>query len=201
MNTASRNYSACSQSEPGELVTIIWLLFGNLWICLTGHQIQSTELNSSAAETWQRDAGFGREVGVVSNGFEEKTVGGLDEAETSPGLCLRQHNLSSLIASSANISHSVDQSLPPTILFEKPRHCVFSAPLSHRCCTVLISTSLFSLPLLLHIHAESLYLSAVCLWEQVAMTTGMREESITLWRKCWMISLSIRLRKPDLALR
>lgn len=38
------------------------------------------------------------------NGFEEKTVGGLAGTETSPGLCLRQQHLSSLVVSSANIS-------------------------------------------------------------------------------------------------
>lgn len=43
----------------------------------------------------------------------------------SPGLCLRQQHLSSLIASSADISHSLDHSLSPTLLFEKSLHCAF----------------------------------------------------------------------------
>lgn len=59
----------------------------------------------------------------MSNSYEEKKVGGLAGTEVSPGLCLRQQHLSSLIASSANISHSVDQSLSLTPLFEKSFHC------------------------------------------------------------------------------
>lgn len=104
------------------------------------------------------------------NGFEEKTGGGLAGTETSPGLCLRQQHLSSLIVSSANISLQRTRGFLQ-LYFLKNLCSVcfsfflnllslsrFSVPLSHCCYTMLLS-------LLLHIHAESLYLSTLCLWK------------------------------------
>lgn len=150
----------------------------NLRVCLKVHQITNAELYTSAAGIWHHWfwlwAGAAA-VNVVWNGFEQKEVGCLANIVASPGSCLRQQHLSSLIASSADVSHSTDQNLSPTQLVEKSFILCFCVFIPSYYCLILPSLInstvcwsphlLFLSHLLLRIHAESTYMSAMCLWE------------------------------------
>lgn len=106
------------------------------------------------------------------NGFEEKTVGGLAGTETSPGLCLRQQHLSSLIVSSANISLQRTRGFLQLYFLKNLCSVSFfflfkpSLFVSFFCSSfsLFLHYAPISSPFLRHIHAESLYLSTLCLW-------------------------------------
>lgn len=173
MKRASCSRSACDQREPAELIAIIWHLCGNLWVCLKIHQIKSTKLNTAAAEMWHRWfwlwAGswccveWLRGKDCWRPGWHWNLPRSLPEAAASQQPhCLQCKHFS-----------SEDKRLSPTILPEKPLQCVLfflfkpSLFVSFFCSSfsLLLHYAPISSPLLLHIHAESLYLSTLCLWK------------------------------------
>lgn len=126
----------------GKLISIIRLLQGKPLSLFEGppnKPHRAEHLCSSKSATI--DSGCVQELlWSMSCQMEEEEVGGLANTAASPGLCLRQQHLSSLIASGANISHSVDQPFSNCTFWRIFILCFFSSILCHCCYCVLIST-------------------------------------------------------------